>query len=156
MQVMLFRKVQRIPVARIQKFTAFFSPASDINRSDGMDHIFCFQVITSGDLRLTGLTAVQLSALFEQSGTGCTVDRSVNAASAEQRIVRGIDDRINMQLCDVAHFEIYPVFRFVRFQNHPDQFLGQIERAAPGIEDDPCIVHVPAALQQLPDISGDR
>jgi hypothetical protein len=53
-------------------------------------------------LRLPGLTPTERPALREKLRAGCTVDRPVDATTAKERGICGIDDRIHPLLRDVA------------------------------------------------------
>jgi hypothetical protein len=46
------------------------------------------------DLCVSGVAATEPAAFVEQRGPGGPVNRSVDAASAEQARVRGVDDRL--------------------------------------------------------------
>ena len=52
------------------------------------------------------LAAAEPAALFEDRGAAGAVDRTVDAAAAEQRRVRGIHDRVDLLPCDVADDEL--------------------------------------------------
>jgi len=64
-------------------------------RTDGMDDVFCFQAISAGDLGATGHAAIERAAFGEQLRPRGTMDRTVDAASAEERRICGVDDGVN-------------------------------------------------------------
>src|ERR671933_34153 len=53
-------------------------------------------------LRVPGRAAAVLAALREDLGAAGPMDRAVDAAAAEQRLVRRVDDRVHRLLGDVA------------------------------------------------------
>lgn len=72
------------------------------NRSNSVDHMLGRQVITSGDLRISGFTAFQGAAFHEKLGTRRTMNRTINATAAEQRVVRRVNDCIDREGGDVT------------------------------------------------------
>jgi hypothetical protein len=68
-----------------------------------MDDMARFQPIALGDLGFAGPAAVQCAAFGEQFGTGGAMDGTIDAATAQQRFIRGIDDRIDIEPRDVAY-----------------------------------------------------
>src|SRR5258708_16327518 len=73
-----------------------------------MNHMPRRQTITFGDFGAAGLTAIQGAALREKLRPGGAMDRSIHAATAEQRIVRGVDDSVNAQARDVGDDDLQP------------------------------------------------
>ena len=73
-----------------------------------MDDVLCLQSITAGDLGAAGFAAAQRPAFGEQIWTGGAMDRAVNAAAAEQRPVRRVDDCIERKRGDVGNADIKP------------------------------------------------
>ena len=65
------------------------------DRADGMNHMPRRQAIASGDFGVAGLAAVQRAAFGQQLRPGRAMDRAIDAAAAEQRRVRGVDDGVN-------------------------------------------------------------
>jgi len=66
------------------------------------DHVTGAQLKARRDPRLTGRTAADLPACFQQLRPGGAVDRAVNPAAAQQPLVGGIHDRIDGQGGDVT------------------------------------------------------
>jgi hypothetical protein len=56
----------------------------------------------TGDLRVAGLAAAKQPAFRNEVGTRSAMDRSVDAASSEQRTVGCVDDDIDIELRDVV------------------------------------------------------
>jgi hypothetical protein len=54
------------------------------DRADGMNHMPRRQPITSGDLGTAGLAAMERAAFGKKFGTSRAMDRSIDAAAAEQ------------------------------------------------------------------------
>ena len=78
------------------------------DRSDGMDHMPRRQEISLGDLGIAGFAAVERAAFGQQLGPGCIMDRAINAAPAEQRQIRRVDDGVNAQRGDVGNNDFQP------------------------------------------------
>jgi hypothetical protein len=71
------------------------------------DHMSCVKIAAGRCLGVARLTAAQPATLLEDPGPSCAMNRTVDAAAAEQRRVRGIDDRIDALVSDVALAEGY-------------------------------------------------
>ena len=56
-----------------------------------------------------GRAAAEAAAFFEERGAGRTMDGAVHPAPAEQRLVRGVDDRVHLEPRDVALCDFDPV-----------------------------------------------
>jgi hypothetical protein len=65
------------------------------NGSDGMDHMPSRQEISFGDLGIAGFAAVERPAFGQQLRPGRVMDRTIDAAPAEQRRIRRVDDGVN-------------------------------------------------------------
>ena len=104
-QMMLEGKFKGGAVAAGKQFRLMIIAAAP-DRPDGMDDMAGGQVIASGDFRLAGMTALELPALCKESRSGGTVNGPVNTAAPEQRAVRGIDNGIHPEGCDIRldHF----------------------------------------------------
>ena len=73
-----------------------FTPASTVpHRTDGMNDMPRRQAISLGDFGAAGLAAMQRAAFGEEFGPGRAMDRPIDAATAEQRLVRSVDDGVN-------------------------------------------------------------
>ena len=64
------------------------------DRADRVDHMAGGQPIAARDPRLAGRAAADLAAFLEKLRTGGAMDGAVDAAAAEQALVRGVDDRV--------------------------------------------------------------
>ena len=73
------------------------------DRPDGMDHVPCWKEISSGDPGIAGFAAVECPAFRQQLGPGRTMDRTIDAAPAKERRIRGVDDGVNAQRRDVGN-----------------------------------------------------
>jgi hypothetical protein len=60
-----------------------------------MDHIPRRQSISFGDFGAAGLAAMQGAAFGEKLRPGRAMDCAIDAATAEQRGIRGVDDGVN-------------------------------------------------------------
>ena len=76
------------------------------HRTDRMDDVFCREPIAARDLRRARLAAAERTAFGEQFRSGRAMDRAVDAATAEQRAVRGVHDRIDLQGRDVGDEDV--------------------------------------------------
>jgi hypothetical protein len=76
------------------------------DRTDCMDYILRWQAIGFGCLGIARLTAIQGHALLLQPFTCCPVDCAIDASATHQRILRRINDCIDIQLGDVARMAL--------------------------------------------------
>ena len=97
-------------MARGEKLVLALSAAAP-DRPDGVDHVPRRQVARRRRLRVAGRAAAEAAALLEDRRAAGTVDRAVDAAAAEQRLVGGVDDRVDLLLRDVALDELDPAHR---------------------------------------------
>lgn len=77
------------------------SPAPCRQRSRGTDGLPRSQIEPGRDLRVAGLASIQGSAVLQECRTGRSVDRTVDAATSEERGVGGVYDRIDVLGGDV-------------------------------------------------------
>src|SRR5205823_6125827 len=80
--------------------------ASPPDRPDRMQHVARRQAPAAGRLDVAGFAAAQLAALLEDRRASRAMNRSVDAATAEERGVRGVDDRVDFLHGDVAEDEL--------------------------------------------------
>src|SRR5690554_4931686 len=73
-----------------------------IDRTDGMDHVFCSQLPPTGNFGIAGLTAVQFPALLQNLRTSGTMNRSIHPTPAQQGGIGGIYDGVGVLACDVS------------------------------------------------------
>src|SRR5579872_4202032 len=76
------------------------------DRTDGVDHMARRQSIALRDLGTPRGAAAERAALCEQFWAGAAVDCAVDPSAAEQRAVRGIDDRVNIERRDVGDHDL--------------------------------------------------
>jgi MarR family transcriptional regulator for hemolysin len=110
MQPVLACQNQRVAVTLGQQ-SGFAPIAAMPDRPHGMNDIVCGQLETCGDARFAGATA-NARRTFRQRPTGCkqrgscgAVDRAIDATTAEQSGIGGIDDGIHAQLGDVGAYD---------------------------------------------------
>jgi hypothetical protein len=82
------------PIARREQ-RIFVLMAAVPDRANGMDHVFGGEPIALGDLGVAGLAAAKRAAFGEQLRPGGAVDGAIDATTAEQRGIRGVDDGVN-------------------------------------------------------------
>src|SRR5439155_25230092 len=85
--------LEAAPVAR-RELRAHAGATAAVDRPDGVDDVLRRQLVALRELRLAGLATAERAALDEQLAPGAPVDRAVDAATAEEAGVRGVDDRV--------------------------------------------------------------
>jgi hypothetical protein len=94
-------------IARRQRII-FALAAAVPDRPDGMNYMPRRQPITSGDFGVAGRAAMERAAFSEQFRPGRTMDRTIDAAAAEQRGVGGVDDGVNAKRRDIGDDDFQP------------------------------------------------
>jgi hypothetical protein len=61
-----------------------------------MDDVSCLEVVTAGDPRFTGMASREAAAFLWQSGSGRTVNDTIDTAPAQQAGVGGIHDGVHL------------------------------------------------------------
>ena len=115
----LVGELDRAPVAGRQQLRLARRAAAP-HRPDRVDHVPHRQVAGAGELRVAGLAAAEPRHSSSSAGPGGAVDRPVHATAAQQRRVRGVDDRVRLRvLRDVSAMQRYPshAARYVRTRN---------------------------------------
>lgn len=98
---MLVRELQCAGVTGGER--GIFAMAAAVpDRADGVDHMARRQTVAAGDLGIAGGAAAERFTFGEQFTTGCTMDRAIDAAAAEQRRIGGVDDRVDGERGDVG------------------------------------------------------
>ena len=100
-------KLDTATIARCEE-RIFVARTTVPNRSDGMNHMSRRELVTFGDLGVAGLAAVQGPAFVLQFGAGCIMNRPIDAATAEQRRIRRVDDGVNAERGDVGNNDFQP------------------------------------------------
>lgn len=95
------RKQQAVPVAHGEQ-AVFAAATSASNGTHGVNDAAHGQPKARRDLRLSRLAAAKPGAGRAQLWTGRAVDRPVNAATAQQSPVGGVDDGVDGKRADVA------------------------------------------------------
>ena len=106
-EIVVTAKLDRTAIARGQ-LPILPTTTAIPDRPDGMNHMPRWKEISLGDLGVAGLATAQLTALSQQLGSGCIMDRAVDAAPAEQRRIRRVDDGVNAQAGDVGNNDFQP------------------------------------------------
>jgi hypothetical protein len=97
----------RADVARRQRL--IFALASAVpHGSDGMNDMPRRQAVAFGDFGAAGLAAIERAAFGQQFGSRRAMDRTIDAATAEQRRVGGVDDGVNAQRRDIGDNDFQP------------------------------------------------
>jgi hypothetical protein len=97
----------RAGVARRQRLIFALAPVVP-HRPYGMNYMPRRQTVTFGDFGVAGLAAMERAAFGQQFGPGRAMDRTIDAATAEQRRVGGVDDGVNAQRRDVGDNDFQP------------------------------------------------
>ena len=98
--VVLARQIECVPITRREQ-VCLPCPAAAPNRANGMNDMFRREPITASDPGLAGLAAANFFAFCQEFRAGRAMDRSIDSAATEQRGIRGIHDRIDLQPGDV-------------------------------------------------------
>ena len=72
------------------------------DRSDGMNDMPRRKTISQRYFGIAGFAAIKRAAFGEQLRSGRAMDRAIDAAPAQQRRIRGVDDGVNAQGGDVG------------------------------------------------------
>jgi hypothetical protein len=94
-------------IARRQR-VIFALAAAMPDRADGMNHMPRRQPIRQSDFGIAGLAAMERAAFGKKFGSGCAMNRAVNATTAEQRGVGGVDNGVNAKACDIGDDDFEP------------------------------------------------
>ena len=86
-------RCQQIPLSRVTAAPDWSNCVDDMSR---------WKVEGAGRFGITGFTAVELTTFFQKTQSTRTVNSTVDSATAQQASVRGVDDRIDRQLDNVA------------------------------------------------------
>ena len=73
-----------------------------------MNHVPRRKLVSSGDLGAAGLAAIQRAAFGKQPGPGRAMDGAIDAATAEQGGIGGVDDGVNAKRGDVGNDDFEP------------------------------------------------
>jgi hypothetical protein len=101
----LVRDLEGAPVARGKQLGLALIAAMP-DRADGVDDVARGKVARGRRLRVANLAAAEPPALLQDRRPACPVNGSIHPAAAEQRGVRGVHDRIDFSLRDVALDEL--------------------------------------------------
>ena len=88
-------------IARGEQFRLAVAAAVP-DRADRVDHVARRQAVAARDSRLAGRAAAERAAFGEQFRSGGAVNRAIDAAAAQQRRVRRVDDRVDVERRDVG------------------------------------------------------
>lgn len=86
----------------------FAKAAAVPDRSNCVDHMLGFEPVAPGDFGIAGRTTIQRATLGQQFRSGRPMDRTIDAAPAEQGRIRGVDDGVNAQCRDVGNDDFQP------------------------------------------------
>jgi len=92
----LLAEFQRAAVTGSEQIV-FAEAAAVPHRPNRVDHVGGLEPITPGDLGIAGLAAVERTTFGDEIGACGTVNGPIDAAAAEQRRIRGVDDGVNAQ-----------------------------------------------------------
>jgi len=93
-------QLERAPVTGFEQ-GRFTGTATLPHRADRMDHVPRRQPMASRHFRIAGRATAKRAAFGEQFRSGGAMDRAVHPATAQQRLVRGIDDCVHGESRDV-------------------------------------------------------
>jgi len=104
---MLLAKFHRAAIAGGEQIV-LAEGAAVPHRPNCVDHMLGRQAVATGDLGVTRLAALEHLAFSHELRPRSTMDRTIDAASAEQRRIRGVDDGVNAQRGDVGNNDFQP------------------------------------------------
>jgi len=76
--------------------------------ANGVNHMPRGQTVSFGNFSVAGFTPMQHAAFHHELRTSRAMDRAVDATSAEQRAIRGVDNGVNAQGRDVGDDNFKP------------------------------------------------
>ncbi len=88
------RHLERLAIAGSQQ-AVFIVISAAPDRADGVNHEFCREIVALGSFCLAGFATAQQTTLGNQARSGRAVDGAIHSASAKQRTVGRIDDRVH-------------------------------------------------------------
>src|SRR5947207_5293538 len=95
-RAMLDRELQAVAITRCEQLRLTVVAAAP-DRTDGVDHMLCRQPVPARDLRLAGLASAEETAFRDELRSRRAMNRAVDTTAAEERTVRGVDDRIDRE-----------------------------------------------------------
>src|SRR5262249_11728909 len=95
------REGEAAPVARREQLGLAASSAVP-HRPDRVDHALRREAVAACDLRVSGGAAAERAAFAQQLGPRCAVNRTVDPAASEKRVVRCVDDRVDLERRDIG------------------------------------------------------
>src|SRR5713226_4208275 len=98
---MFFGQSQRVPIATRQEFV-FITLAAVPDGSDGVNDPFGPKAISFGDLGFAGITSIERPTFFRELGAGGAVNCSIDASAAQETLVGGVDNRIDVKRGNIA------------------------------------------------------
>ena len=98
---MPLRQMQGVPVAGGKRFRFTVRPFLP-HGTNAMDDVTGLQLVAARDLRLASTRAAEGTAFREQPRARAPVNGAVDAATAEERLVGGVHDRVDVKQRDVA------------------------------------------------------
>ena len=104
---MLLTELDRATIAGGEQIV-FAEVTAIPHRANGVDHMLGFKLVAPGNLGIAGFATLQHSAFHDEFGAGGAMDRAIDAASAEQRRIRRVDDGVNAQCGDVGNNDFQP------------------------------------------------
>ena len=78
------------------------------DRADGMNDMPRRKLVAQSNFSVAGCAATKCAAFSEQPMSGGTMDRAIDAAPAEQRAIRSVDDGVNAQCGDIGDDNLEP------------------------------------------------
>ena len=76
------------------------------DRADRVDHVTAREAVSEGEFGVAGRTAAQGAAFGQKLRAGGPVDRAVHAATAQKRLIGGVDNGIQAERGDVGDDDV--------------------------------------------------
>ena len=106
-KAVLRSEVENVPITSGEQ-PVLAALATAPNRSDSVDHVPGLEAESRRDLGLARLASAKRGASLLQIVARGAMDRTVNAASAKQALIGGVDDGVNVERGDVAFDDLDP------------------------------------------------
>ena len=80
-----------------------------------MNHVLCRQIVSPGNLRLSGFAAPESSAFLKEPRACRPVNGAVNSASPQKGFVGGVHNCVHLQTCNVPRIYFNILFFFFNY-----------------------------------------
>src|SRR4029077_13482655 len=110
----------RAPMTRGEQLRLVHGAAHP-DRPDGVDHITGGEIAGVGRFRISDLATAQRAALREDRRAAGVVNRAVDSAAAEKRLIRRVHDRVDLLGGYVTLDELDAAHQLRTYSRHDDR-----------------------------------